>query len=346
MLPENNTQINQNSDYLDDILNSTSPMTADDIFPVFYNFKNYNKTGKIKLLLEKALDQGIDSNTPNFIGKTFLEYACSNSAVEIVQFLLEKGANPNLGHSILCQLATANSSVENVDVINLLLKYGASTEFKSESGLTPIQVATKYGYTKIVKLLTQYGANTEVITPINKVFSYSKNLQGLANKTKVQILLKLMEAYKCNDFCIIKDYTFRSCIKEFVDWQLSITPENSRFFSTHLNKLGSFRESLKAKYENLNSRLAIHISSNGKKSEKDLIENDIILIDDNIQKLNNHIASYDTLKSLLISNIIKNPKYSKDYIHDKNLPDQLINEIENWKPKLVGEIVEATAEPA
>ncbi len=33
-------------------------------------------------------------------------------------------------------------------------------------------------------------------------------------------------------------------------------------------------------------------------------------------------------------------------MHNKNLPDHLIDEIENWRPKLVGEGTEATPETA
>ncbi len=58
-------------------------------------------------------------------------------------------------------------------------------------------------------------------------------------------------------------------IQEFLDWQLSITPENSRFFDKHLSELDNFKGFLETKPE--------------------LVSNETI------QKINEHIVYYNTV---------------------------------------------------
>ncbi|WP_410525760.1 hypothetical protein [Rickettsia felis] len=77
----------------------------------------------------------------------------------------------------------------------------------------------------VAKLLIQYGADIEL-----------KNLLGWtpiqcfiqAGNIKLKALLQLVKACKDNDFSKL-DITTKD-IKEFLDWQISITPENSKFF--------------------------------------------------------------------------------------------------------------------
>ena len=59
MLPENNTQINQTSNYLDNILNSSSPITPEILFKAIDRCKIY-KQDKLILVLKKAFEQGIN----------------------------------------------------------------------------------------------------------------------------------------------------------------------------------------------------------------------------------------------------------------------------------------------
>ncbi|WP_341791179.1 hypothetical protein [Rickettsia endosymbiont of Gonocerus acuteangulatus] len=59
MLTENKTETNPVSNYLDNILNSTSPITPEILFKAVSRCKE-NEQDKLKLLLDKAFKQGIN----------------------------------------------------------------------------------------------------------------------------------------------------------------------------------------------------------------------------------------------------------------------------------------------
>ena len=77
-----------------------------------------------------------------------------------------------------------------------------------------------------------------------------KNLIELAESRYEPILralLTLTKACKDNDFSIVNNTITAKDIAEFIDWQLSITPENSRFFDKHLSELNNLKNFLETK---------------------------------------------------------------------------------------------------
>ncbi|ASX28342.1 hypothetical protein BA173_06060 [Rickettsia sp. MEAM1 (Bemisia tabaci)] len=59
MFSKNDTETNQVSNYLDNILNSTSPITPKILFDALDNCE-INEQDKLKLLFDKAFKQGIN----------------------------------------------------------------------------------------------------------------------------------------------------------------------------------------------------------------------------------------------------------------------------------------------
>ena len=71
-------------------------------------------------------------------------------------------------------------------MIELLLRYGASIEATTESGLTPLHVAAFMGHTQIVTYLLENGANTESPTIRGET---ALHLAARANQTEIMRLL-------------------------------------------------------------------------------------------------------------------------------------------------------------
>jgi len=169
---------NQTSNELENILNSTSLITAEVIFESFYCT---SKT--LKPFLEKGFAQGVDINSQDNEGYTFLSYSYHNSLVDLVQFLLEKGANPNL-NNLLHKLASAPILLfpESNAMVKLLLQYGALVDLKRENGWIPIQAATRAGNIEIAKLLIQNGADINVTVSDETSRHNGKSLIELAQQ--------------------------------------------------------------------------------------------------------------------------------------------------------------------
>lgn len=94
-------------------------------------------------------------NAYDSLGKTPLTVACDTGNVELVQFLLSKGAAVNLPErgSNHTPLYVA-SRVGSVDIVKLLLTQGADVNIASlPLGLAPLYIASNYGHAGVVSVL-------------------------------------------------------------------------------------------------------------------------------------------------------------------------------------------------
>lgn len=342
MFLENNTETNRVSNYLDNILNLTSPITPEILFEAFTKCK-INEQDKLQLLLEKAFTQGISIDVQQSKGMNFtlLHYAIYYGFSSVVEFLLNEGVNPNIqdiiGDTPLHELVEAYTQPNNtsINTIELLIKK-SDIELKNSVGYTPLQLTVKNNFidswhlTEIVKLLVQYGAdmsdaNINESVHINHVMMSQAPLIQLApqSNTELKALLKLIKACKDNDFSIIGNFITTQSIKEFINWQISITPENSRFFSKHLSELYNLQN-----YLTFNSNLTSFES---------------------MDKLKSTINSYSTLKNSLIFKIIENPELhnkicNENFISYNTISEDLIDKFKSCGLKLADEITETNTE--
>jgi ankyrin repeat protein len=91
-----------------------------------------------------------DGNGITMLGRTVL-----NNEVEMARALIARGANVNvvdkLGMTPL--LWAANVDFGDTAMIELLLKSGAKTDARNKDGLTPLELARKYGHATLVPVL-------------------------------------------------------------------------------------------------------------------------------------------------------------------------------------------------
>lgn len=78
--------------------------------------------------------------------------------VKMVKFLLERGANPNLGR--LCSLTSA-AKAGHEEIVELLLKHGANINGRPGDEMSPMVGAASSGKDKILKLLLGRGAELD-----------------------------------------------------------------------------------------------------------------------------------------------------------------------------------------
>jgi membrane protease YdiL (CAAX protease family) len=106
------------------------------------------------------IEMGADVNAVyNSKGVTALEEAAYRSYPEMVRFLLEKGANPNVkdmdGQTPLILAAEKNQ----LESIKLLLARGADLNWKNERGFTALRAAVQYNRLESARLLIESGAD-------------------------------------------------------------------------------------------------------------------------------------------------------------------------------------------
>jgi len=122
-------------------------------------------------------------------GATPLHWAVAGDFPDIVELLLEYGANPNVGGRDSSLHMAVRRRLR--DMTELLLKKGADPNVRDIDGNTPLHTAVAVGDPEIVELLIRYGAdvnarNNEGKTPLDYVrYTDSNNAAKIA-----RILLK------------------------------------------------------------------------------------------------------------------------------------------------------------
>ena len=125
--------------------------------PLFHKLCKEDNLAKIGNILEQHPEYL--NQQDQRLGLTLLANAVIYSKIEIIRFLLGKGADPNIqdfvGESPL-HLAADNSDIE---ITELLLLAKAEPNCSTVDGETPLHHAAFKGDRKIIKLLLSYGAD-------------------------------------------------------------------------------------------------------------------------------------------------------------------------------------------
>ncbi|XP_054586022.1 ankyrin repeat domain-containing protein 29 isoform X2 [Nothobranchius furzeri] len=100
-------------------------------------------------LLQLLLNSGrVDADCRDNFGTTALMVASYSGYYDCVKELIMQGADINY-----------QREQAHCDVVKLLFEFGASTEFQTKDGGTPLTVACQYGHSKVVDTLLKNGAN-------------------------------------------------------------------------------------------------------------------------------------------------------------------------------------------
>jgi ankyrin repeat protein len=119
--------------------------------------------------VEALIGQGANLNagSVSLNTETALMRAAATGRRELVQFLLIRGADPNVRHTGIGQLRGRTALMFAVDshqtgVVVLLLDEGADVNLRDELGETPLTLALENGYLDIARTIVDRGAELNV----------------------------------------------------------------------------------------------------------------------------------------------------------------------------------------
>jgi uncharacterized protein len=87
-------------------------------------------------------------------------FAVGNSDLQIVKYLIERGANPksNEGSDLSFSVLMWAAEKGNLEIVKLLVQYGADVNSRMTDGTTALKVAKQKGHTAVVEFLNKAGA--------------------------------------------------------------------------------------------------------------------------------------------------------------------------------------------
>ena len=118
--------------------------------------------GDIDAIKERALSDSTYLKQRDSYGDTPLMTAVSGDCTQLVEFLLQRNANPNVdvddGYTCLLT-AIESDNEESIAVVQLLLAAGAEIHAIGTNGWTPLHMAAARGHVKKCRLLIDAGAD-------------------------------------------------------------------------------------------------------------------------------------------------------------------------------------------
>lgn len=139
-------------------------------------------------VVEALLDCGAEVNERNQLHMTALILAAAMGRADLVELLLKHDANPTAemeSGSTALYLAAETGAEE---VVNQLLTYGATVDAAIEDGSTPLYIAAQNGFDTIVENLLNDGANINAQLNSGATPLFTAAVQG--HSKVVEVLIK------------------------------------------------------------------------------------------------------------------------------------------------------------
>ncbi|KAJ4321999.1 hypothetical protein N0V84_005046 [Fusarium piperis] len=110
--------------------------------------------------LRKFLDHGADPDIPNNAGDYPLPCAVAREQYELVEHLLQRGAN--IDQADQHNITPAARAVEQPEILRLLLKNGANPDLGRRFGQTALMYSVDGGFTESLELLLEHNASVDM----------------------------------------------------------------------------------------------------------------------------------------------------------------------------------------
>ena len=151
----------------------------------------------VKILIENGANVNVNEDTEE--GVPPLSQACGGNFLDVIKFLIDKGADVNhLDDQDMTPLMKA-SSENSEDIVRFLLSLkNINIELADSQGCTALWKAVCVEKVNIAKILLDAGANVDVYrSGYNRYFVYSTHDESWTNSEKHTLLMKAMETGNC-----------------------------------------------------------------------------------------------------------------------------------------------------
>ena len=117
--------------------------------------------------IKKFLDKGLDINTTDKYGSTLLHYACQNSNLKLIEYLLKNGAhieskNRYFTHYPIFEAITSTNTSNPIEMIKLLISYNVTIDKTDAFGNTLLHYAVELKNIPLIKLLKKHGLSSHL----------------------------------------------------------------------------------------------------------------------------------------------------------------------------------------
>ena len=120
-------------------------------------------------IVELLLESGANVNHRNKAGNTPLLEACSQGHVDAARMLLDRGANIDTPtETTLDSALTWACTLGNEQVVDLLLSQNTDVEHRTKDGCTALMFASLAGHIEVARMLLDHGAEINVESDSNK----------------------------------------------------------------------------------------------------------------------------------------------------------------------------------
>jgi ankyrin repeat protein len=141
----------KNQDIIDSLLENVSHLSLHEACSTGY-------LSEVKRNLKEGPDK-LNTFSPD--GFTALALACYFGYPDIVEYLLDEGADPDIRATDKSRVAPLNAAVasDRTEIVAMLLNAGADPNIQQKSGIAPIHSAAHNGNLDIIELLIKAGAD-------------------------------------------------------------------------------------------------------------------------------------------------------------------------------------------
>lgn len=130
------------------------------------NFFEAVSLGEYDIVVRHLLDEKFSIDSFSADGFTGLGLAAYFGHKELVQILIDNGANVNLPSNNNFKVAPLHSAcaIQDLEITGILLENGANPNARQMQGITPLHSAAHNGNLPLVELLVQYKAELDAVT--------------------------------------------------------------------------------------------------------------------------------------------------------------------------------------